>query len=119
MHLVEVAVKPVEEAVHAIPLVGIRLIARLALHDELELFLVELGPGDIGADLVFLGGSLQVAKTLAVNLALKGTNGALVDRLAPFRNDQTVVDLDVVLQSVTRVLRACLSFVKRWWRGES
>ena len=43
---------------------------------------------------MLLGGSLEVAKTFAVDLALEGTDGALVDRKAVVGYDQAVVDLN-------------------------
>ena len=79
MHLVEIAVEPVEEAPHAIPLIHAFVIVRLALHDEFEFFFVELGPWDVRADLVFFGCPLQVAQALAVDGSLKGANGSVVD----------------------------------------
>ena len=43
---------------------------------------------------MLFGGSLKVAKTFAVYLALEGADGALVDRKAVVGYDQAVVDLN-------------------------
>ena len=82
MHFVEITIEPIEEATNAIPLPTVIFIFRFALHDELKLFFLELRPSDIGSNLMLLGGSLEVAKTFTVDLALKGADGALVDRKA-------------------------------------
>ena len=94
MHFVEIAIEPIEEATDAIPLTTVIFIFRFALHDELKLFFLELRPCDVGANLMLFGGSLEVAKTFAVDLALEGADGALVDRKAVVGYDQTVVDLN-------------------------
>ncbi len=61
MHLVEVLIEPIKEAVDAIPLPVTIFVFRVAFHDELQLLFVELRPWDMGADLVFLGCALEVA----------------------------------------------------------
>ena len=43
---------------------------------------------------MLFGGSLEVPKPFAVDLALEGADGALVDRKAVVGYDQTVVDLN-------------------------
>ena len=94
MHFVKIAIEPIEEATNAIPLATVIFIFWFALHDELKLFFLELRPCDVGANIMLFGGSLEVAKTFAVNLALEGANGALVDRKAVVGYDQAVVDLN-------------------------
>ena len=94
VHFIELAIEPIEEATNAIPLATVIFIFCFALHDKLKLFLVEFRPWDIGANIMLFGGTLEVAKAFAINLALEGANGTVVYREAVVWNDKAVFDLN-------------------------
>ncbi len=53
----------------------------------------------MGADLVLLGGALKVTQAFAVDLALEGADGTVVDREAVVGDDEALVDFDDTSES--------------------
>ncbi len=96
VHAVALALQPVKKPAHAIPAAAVvaLLVVRLAGEDEGSLCFAQFGEGDVGADAMAAGGPLEITQALAVDLALKGADGTVVDGAAVVRDDEVVVDLD-------------------------
>jgi hypothetical protein len=95
VHLVFLALEPAEEAADA-------FVITIAIDDEAALFLRELGPRRLEADVCLAGRPLQLGQLGAIVRLAPRLDRSLRDRFRRIGHDEVHVELDDVAEAVTR-----------------